>query len=121
MSEFEKVREILGEILDFDVEEITPETYLVRELDAESIDLLEVALELSSGFGVEVRDDDIFLRNLRGLIVGADENGKDASAAIVENLPHITNERAGEMLKDLKEGPVLKVKDLVSYVRYLSR
>lgn len=116
MDHFKQVRHLLTEILDLDEEEILPESYLVRELDAESIDLLEVALALSTEFGIEVRDDEIFLRHLRTLIAEAREAGGDPVAGIVEALPHIPAERAGEMVADLAEGPVLKVRDLVAYV-----
>lgn len=119
MSTFERVREILAEILDFDTEDISLDSYLMRELTAESIDLLEVALELSLKFEIEVQDDDIFLRKLRGIILDARENDLNPLFAIVEKLPHLKQERVQEMLDDLKEGPVLKVRDIVSYVEYL--
>lgn len=119
MSTFEQVRDILAEILDFDTKDISLDNYLMRELTAESIDLLEVALEISSKFGIEVQDDDIFLRKLRGIIMDARENDLDPVSAIVETLPHLKQERVKEMLDDLKEGPVLKVRDIVSYVDYL--
>ncbi|MGD9826258.1 phosphopantetheine-binding protein [Desulfobacter sp.] len=119
MSTFEKVREILAEILDFDKEEIFPDSYLMRELTAESIDLLEVALELSLKFQIEVQDDDIFLRKLRSIILDAGENGLNPVLEIVEKLPHLKQERVEEMLDELNEGPVLKVRDIVSYVDYL--
>lgn len=119
MSTFEKVREILAEILDFDTADIFLDSYLMRELTAESIDLLEVALEISSKFGIEVQDDDIFLRKLRGIIVDARENDLDPLSVIVEKLPHLNQERVEEMLDELKAGPVLKVRDIVSYVDYL--
>lgn len=121
MSTFEKVREILAEILDFNKEDISLESYLMRELTAESIDLLEVALELSLKFGIEVQDDALFLRNLRSILLDARESGLNPLSAIVEKLPHLKKERVEEMLDDLKEGPVLKVQDIVSYVEYLSR
>jgi acyl carrier protein len=116
MDNFKRVGNILAEILDLDEGEILPESYLVRELDAESIDLLEVALALSTEFGIKVRDDDIFLKNLRILIADAGENGVDPVAEIVGNLPHIQEIRAGEMVADLAEGPVLQVRDLIAYV-----
>ncbi len=121
MDHFNRVRNILTEILDLDEQEISQDSYLVRELDAESIDLLEVALALSTEFGIEVRDDEIFLRHLRTLIADAREEGADPVAGIVENLPHIPEKRAGEMVADLADGPVLKVRDLVSYVGHCGR
>ena len=55
------VKEILADILDIEEQEITAETYIVRELGAESIDLLELAISLNARFKVEVNDGEIFL------------------------------------------------------------
>ena len=120
MKTIEKITDIISEILDVDPGEITPETYLVRDLDAESIDLLELALELGAGFDVQVRDHDLFLRDLRILSEEAAQNGQDPADCIRGRLPHIPDERAMEMIADLEGGPVLKVADLVSYIDYLT-
>ena len=121
MDNFKRVRNILTEILDLDEGDILQESYLVRELDAESIDLLEVALALSTEFAIEVRDDEIFLRHLRTLIADAKAEGVDPVARIVETLPHIPEKRAKEMVADLGDGPVLTVRDLVDYVGHCCR
>ncbi|MFH2059948.1 MAG: phosphopantetheine-binding protein [Pseudomonadota bacterium] len=115
-----KVKQILSEILDVDEDQITDETYLIRELDAESIDLLEVALELGSAFEIDIRDDDIFLRNLRILIEEADTKGQDPLEYLMEKMAHINKQRLMEMLEDLPGGPVLKVGDLVQYIEYVT-
>ncbi len=108
--------EILEEILDIEDEEITPETYIVRELGAESIDLLELAVVLNSKFNVEINDDEIFLTKLRAYITEAEEEGEDAVQYLVQKLPFLAKNRVEEILADLEEGPTLKVKDLISYV-----
>lgn len=115
-----KVKHILSEILDVDEDQITNETYLIRELDAESIDLLEVALELGSVFKIDIKDDDIFLRNLRILVEEAETKGQDTLEYLMEKMGHIHKERLMEMLEDLPGGPVLKVGDLVQYLEYVT-
>ena len=115
MDIFGEIRESLTEILDIEAQEITPETYVVRDLDAESIDLLELSVALNSRFKVEVNDDEIYLKGLRSCMNGA--NG-DAGKRIVGEFPFLSHERAGEILTDLEGGPVLKVKDLISYVAW---
>jgi len=60
MNIFERVKQIVADILDIQEEEILSHTYLIRDLGAESIDLLELAVSLNAGFQIEIRDDDIF-------------------------------------------------------------
>jgi acyl carrier protein len=116
MNILEGIKEILKELLDIEDQEITPETYLVRELRAESIDFLELAVALNSKFKIEVNDGEIFLSKLRIYVSEAKENGKDRVQYLVERLPFLTKSRVEEIIADLDEGPTLKVKDLVSYV-----
>ncbi len=117
MDIFGEIRESLTEILDIDAEQVTLETYVIRELDAESIDLLELSVALNSRFKVEINDDEIYLKSLRTCLNGAGANG-DAGNRILRQFPFINGERAGEILSDLEGGPVLKVKDLMSYVSW---
>ena len=116
MKSFEGIREILSEILDVEENRITPETYLVRDLDAESIDLLELAVAINKRFGIEVKDEEIFLIRLRRHLKEAQQKGVGIRQYLSEQYPALKRERIEEILADLEEGPVLKVEDLVSYV-----
>ncbi len=118
MNGFEGIREILVEILDLDAGRITPETYLVRDLGAESIDLLEVAVVLSKRFGIDVRDEDIFLTRFRLHMTEARRKGLEVLPHVSEKYPFLSRERAAEIIDDLPGGPTLKVKDLVRYVAF---
>lgn len=121
MSTFEKIRNILCEILDYEPEEIGRESYMVRELDAESIDFLELSLEISEIFEIDVTDDDLFLRNLRYYIKEAEEIGRDVAACLAEKLPHLDQQRIWDAMEDLDDGPILKVKDLMAYADYYGK
>jgi acyl carrier protein len=121
MDILKKIKEILAEILDIDEEEIAPETYLIRDLNAESIDLLELAVALNSAFNIKINDDEIFLRNLRPYLTEAKEKQADEVAYLLENFPFLTKDRMTQILGDLQGGPVLKVKDLVSYVAWMGK
>ena len=103
MEIFAEIKNILAELLDLEDREITPESYLIRELGAESIDLLEMAVALNARFGIEINEGGIFLKDLR-------------SRPGVKKIPFLTELRRHEIASDLEGGPVLKVKDLVSYV-----
>ena len=115
---FERIRQMLADILDVEENEILPETYIVRELGAESIDLLELAVSLNSGFNVEVNDGDIFLSRLRDYVTEAEGKKDDVVLYLLERLPFLKKDRIEEMVPDLEDGPTLKVKDLVSYVEW---
>lgn len=112
------VAEILVEILDVEPEDVFPEAYLMRDLEVESIDLMELAVNLNERFGLDVNEEVIFLKSLRSVLEKARETGADAAAAVAGEFPFLTARRIAEMVVDLDGGPVLKVKDLVDYVNY---
>jgi acyl carrier protein len=118
METLTKVIDALADILDVNPEQITPETYLLRDLEAESIDLLELAVVLNSEFQIEVDDDEIFLKTLRIYLDDPKEAPKDMGEYLMEKFPYLTRDRIKEILVDLSSGPVLKVKDLVSYINW---
>lgn len=54
---FEKVKEIIAEQLDVDAEGIKPETSLMRDLEADSLDAVEIMMALEDEFEIEVPDE----------------------------------------------------------------
>jgi acyl carrier protein len=117
MDLFDEIRESLSEILDLDGGEITPETYVMRDLEAESIDLLELSVALNSRFKIEMNDDQVFLRTLRVCLNKSNGNGGRVES-LSKEFPFLGKERIGEILADLDGGPVLKVKDLMAYIQW---
>jgi acyl carrier protein len=112
------IKEILADILDIDEQEIALETYIVRDLGAESIDLLELAVSLNAKFKVEVNDSEIFLSRLRDYVTEAEAHGNNIVEHLAERLLFLHRRRIEEILLDLEGGPTLKVEDLVSYVEW---
>jgi acyl carrier protein len=55
---FERVKEVLGEQLGVDENEITEEASFQEDLDADSLDLVELIMELEDQFGIKISDDD---------------------------------------------------------------
>lgn len=53
---FEKIREIIAEQTGKDVEEITLETNVKEELDADSLDLFQIINDIEDEFDVSVED-----------------------------------------------------------------
>jgi acyl carrier protein len=118
MDILEEIKKILAEILDIENHIITPETYLIRELGAESIDLLELAVAINSRFNIDVNDDEIFLRKLRQYVTEAKQQNNDLLGYLVEKLPFLSRKRLENIIADLEGGPTLKVKDIISYIDF---
>ena len=112
------VKEIIAGILDMEKEEIKRDSYLIRELGVESIDLLELSVELNSAFQIDVNEDEIFLQSLRLYLNEARETNKEETLFLKEQYPFLTDQRIREVLSDLEDGPVLKVNDILSYVAW---
>lgn len=105
MDIFEGVKETLVDILDIDEYNviITPGSYLVRNLEAESIDMLEIVVSLGTKFKVEVKDEDIFLRSLHFTVSQARNEGKELSGVLNETCPWLSAERIDEK-RDRRRG-----------------
>jgi acyl carrier protein len=55
---FERVKEVLTEQLGIDEGEITEEASFTEDLDADSLDLVELIMELEDQFGIKISDED---------------------------------------------------------------
>jgi len=55
---FEKVANLIAEQLDADVSEITPETSMMKDLQADSLDAVEIIMALEDEFEIEISDED---------------------------------------------------------------
>lgn len=54
---FEKIKNILSEQLDVDVDEITMESNIADDLGADSLDIVDILMSIEDEFGVEVPDE----------------------------------------------------------------
>ena len=57
MATFEKIRELLAEQLTIAPAKITPESQIVRDLGADSLDMVEMLMGLEDEFGVSVDEE----------------------------------------------------------------
>jgi acyl carrier protein len=54
----ERVKEVLVEQLGTEESQITPEASFQEDLDADSLDLVELIMELEDQFGIKISDED---------------------------------------------------------------
>jgi acyl carrier protein len=55
---YERVKDVLTEQLGIDEGEISEEASFTEDLDADSLDLVELIMELEDQFGIKISDDD---------------------------------------------------------------
>ena len=55
---FERVKEVLSEQLGVDEGDISEEANFQEDLDADSLDLVELIMELEDQFGIKISDED---------------------------------------------------------------
>jgi acyl carrier protein len=55
---FERVKEVLTDNLGVDEDQITDEASFTEDLDADSLDLVELIMELEDQFGIKISDED---------------------------------------------------------------
>jgi acyl carrier protein len=55
---YERVKEVLSEQLGVDENEITNEASFQEDLEADSLDLVELIMELEDQFGIKISDED---------------------------------------------------------------
>ena len=116
---FSKVREALVDALGVDDDEVTPEATLRGDLDAESIDFLDIVFRLEKAFDIKIE---------RGELIPADvlENSdyaKDGKltpaglAALKERMPfaNLSKLEADPNIQNLGD---LSVQDMVNFVEY---
>ena len=56
--EFEKLQQIIAEVLNIDPEEITMETTFVDDLGADSLDIFQIIMGIEEEFDIEIDNDD---------------------------------------------------------------
>ena len=58
VMEFEKLQEIIAEVLNVDANEITTETTFVDDLGADSLDIFQIIMGIEEEFDIEIANED---------------------------------------------------------------
>ena len=58
MDVFEKIKEIMAEQLEVDLDSITPDTSFINDLEADSLDIVEMIMAIEEEFDIEIPDED---------------------------------------------------------------
>lgn len=88
---FEKIQEALVDALGVDDDEVTMGATLVGDLEAESIDFLDIAFKIEQAFDFKIEQGELFPENV-GQNPDFVQDGKvtaDGIAALKERLPHV--------------------------------
>ena len=56
--EFEKLQEIIADVLNVNADEITRETKFVDDLGADSLDIFQIIMGIEEAFDIEIDNDD---------------------------------------------------------------
>ena len=56
--EFEKLKKIIAEVLNVDVDEITMDTAFVDDLGADSLDIFQIIMGLEEEFDIEIANEE---------------------------------------------------------------
>ena len=56
--EFEKIQEIIADVLNVGMEEITEDTKFVDDLGADSLDIFQIIMGIEEAFDIEIDNDD---------------------------------------------------------------
>ena len=53
---FDKIKEIIANKIQVDEDKITPETSLMKDLEADSLDAVDIIMGIEEEFGIEIPD-----------------------------------------------------------------
>ena len=56
---FDSVRDIIVDTLSCDAEDVKPETNLIEDLEADSLEIVELSMALQESLGVGIEDEDL--------------------------------------------------------------
>jgi acyl carrier protein len=117
---FSKVQEALVDALGVEEEEVTPEATLQGDLDAESIDFLDIVFRLEKAFDIKIERGELFPEDILTSTEYVDE-GRVNAAGIVKLKERMPFADLTKFEKDpvvQKLGQQLTVQDMCNFVEH---
>ena len=115
---FEKIQEALVDALGVDDDEVTLGATLVGDLEAESIDFLDIAFKIEQAFDFKIEQGELFPENV-GQNPDFVQDGKvtpEGIAALKERLPHVDFAAFEQDPEVSKVADVFTVETIVNFV-----
>ena len=56
---FDRLQALIAEQLGVEPEKVTPEAEFIQDLNADSLDMVELVMSLEEEFGIEISDEDV--------------------------------------------------------------
>ena len=117
---FDKVREALVDALGVDDDEVTPEATLQGDLDAESIDFLDIVFRLEKAFDIKIERGELFPEDIltNTELVHDGKVNEAGIAKLKERMPFadLSKFEANPVVQNL--GQQLTVQDMCNFVAY---
>jgi len=121
---FSKVKDVLEDALGVDEDEITPEASLTRDLEAESIDFLDIVFRLEKTFSTpakpfKIEQGELFPENLMENPAWV-SNGKFTDAGMTmlrERMPHVDFSSFDSNREVTKVAEVFTVSSIVDFIQ----
>ncbi|NLL14055.1 MAG: acyl carrier protein [Fibrobacter sp.] len=113
-----KVKKILVDVLQVEVEDVTIESNLVDDLAAESIDFVDIMYNIEQEFGIKINPGDIFPTFLREVQIFNDDNKMkdEVRNRLIKDYSHFDNNTL-EMFQSTKNPNVFfTVKGIVNFI-----
>jgi acyl carrier protein len=116
---FKAVREVLVDALGVDEEEVKPESILIGDLGAESIDFLDIVFRLEKAFAIKIPREELFpIENMMSNPQFV-KDGKLTPAALSEiksKMPHVDLSSFEKNPDINKLGDLFTVSSIVNYI-----
>jgi acyl carrier protein len=117
---FTKVQEALVDALGVDEDEVVPEATLQGDLDAESIDFLDIVFRLEKAFGIKIERGELFPEDLltNAEYVADGKLNADGLTKLRERMPFADLTKFEADPQVTKLGKQLTVDDMCNFVAY---
>lgn len=117
----DKVRSTLVDALGVDDDEVTPESTLVGDLGAESIDFLDIVFRLEKNFGVKIPRGELFPENFAGADSAFVKDGVVTPEGLVELKSRMPHADVDSLAKDPKVENIQDLFTVTMIVNFLER